>query len=77
MERGAGRVAEEAGKRGITLDATVTEVGSGVNGDRAELRKILADPRVSGWLSTATGLPGSVSSTGQPHARSRAAGSSW
>jgi len=39
---------EEAGDRGITLDATVTEVGSGVTGDRATLRKILADPRVSG-----------------------------
>jgi putative resolvase len=39
---------EEAGERGITLDATVTEVGSGVNGDRATLRKILADPQVRG-----------------------------
>jgi putative resolvase len=39
---------EEAGDRGITLDATVTEVGSGVNGDRARLRKILAGPPVSG-----------------------------
>jgi putative resolvase len=46
--RRAGRVAEEAGGRGFTLDATVTGVGSGVNGDRATLRKILADPRVSG-----------------------------
>jgi putative resolvase len=48
VERQAGRVAEEAGKRGITLDATVTEVGSGVNGNRATLRKILADPQVGG-----------------------------
>jgi putative resolvase len=47
LERQAGRVAEEAGKRGITLDATVTEVGSGVTGNRAKLRKILADPQVS------------------------------
>jgi putative resolvase len=39
---------EEAGERGITLDATVTGVGSGVTGDRARLRKVLADPRVSG-----------------------------
>src|ERR1700716_1247042 len=39
----AGRVAPEAGKRGITLDA-----GSGWNGNRAKLRKILADPQVSG-----------------------------
>ena len=38
----------KAGERGITLDATVTEVGSGVNGDRAELWKVLADPQVSG-----------------------------
>jgi putative resolvase len=39
---------EEAGDRGITLDATVTGVGSGVTGDRARLGKVLADPRVSG-----------------------------
>ena len=44
----AGRVAEEAGRRGITLDATVTGVGSGVTGNRATLGKILADPQVSG-----------------------------
>jgi putative resolvase len=44
VERQAGRVAEEAGERGITLDATVTEVGSGLDGDRAKLRKVLADP---------------------------------
>jgi putative resolvase len=48
VERQAGRVAQEAGKRGITLDATVTGVGSGVTGNRATLRKVLADPRVSG-----------------------------
>jgi putative resolvase len=48
VERGAGRVAGEAGGRGITLDATVSEVGSGVNGNRVTLRKILADPQVSG-----------------------------
>jgi putative resolvase len=47
VERQAGRVAEEAGERGITLDATVTEVGSGLDGNRAKLRKILADPQVS------------------------------
>src|SRR3979490_1453324 len=46
-ERQARRVAQEAGK-GITLGATVTEVGSGVNGNRATLGKVLADPQVSG-----------------------------
>src|SRR3979490_673 len=40
VKRGAGRVAQEAGDRGIMLDAAVTVVGSGVTGDRAELRKI-------------------------------------
>src|SRR4030081_1849018 len=35
---------EEAGGRGFTLDATVTGVGSGVNGDRVTLRKGLGDP---------------------------------
>jgi putative resolvase len=48
VERQAGRVAQVAGRRGVTLDATVTVVGSGVNGNRATLRKILADPQVSG-----------------------------
>ena len=35
---------EEAGDRGITLDATVTEVGSGVTGNRAKLRKVRPIP---------------------------------
>jgi putative resolvase len=48
VERQAGRVAEEAGGRGITLDAAVTVVGSGVTGNRVTLRKVLADPQVSG-----------------------------
>ena len=39
---------EEAGDRGITLDATVTGVGSGANGDRVTLWKTLAGPQVSG-----------------------------
>jgi putative resolvase len=42
LERQAGRVAGEAGERGITLVATVIEVGSGVDGDRVKLWKILA-----------------------------------
>jgi Predicted site-specific integrase-resolvase len=44
LERQAGRVAEECGRRGIRLDATVTEVGSGLNGNRAKLRRLLSDP---------------------------------
>ena len=69
---------EGAGDRGFTLDATVTGVGSGVTGNRARLRKVLADPQVSGIVvEHATGVPGSVSSTGQQQSRPRAAGSSW
>jgi putative resolvase len=47
LERQAGRVAEECGRRGIVLTATVTEIGSGLNGNRVKLRKLLADPTVS------------------------------
>ena len=47
LERQAGRVAEECGTRGITLAATITEIGSGVNGNPVTLRKLLADPGVS------------------------------
>ena len=47
LERQAGRVAEESGKRGITLDATVTEIGSGLDGDRVKLRRVLSDPDVT------------------------------
>ena len=34
-------------RRGITLDATITEVGSGLNGNRVRLRKLLSDPAVT------------------------------
>lgn len=47
VERQAGRVAEECGRRGIVLAAMVTEIGSGLNGNRVKLRKLLADPAVS------------------------------
>ncbi len=47
LERQAGRVAEECGRRGITLAETVTEVGSGLNGHCVKLRKLLADPTVT------------------------------
>jgi putative resolvase len=47
LERQAGRVAEECGTRGITLAATVTEIGSGLDGDRVKLRKLLSDPGVT------------------------------
>lgn len=47
LERQAGRVAEECGRRGIVLAGTVTEIGSGLNGNRVKLWKLLSDPSVS------------------------------
>jgi putative resolvase len=47
LERQAGRVAQECGERGIALDGTVTEIGSGLNGHRVKLRKLLAQPAVT------------------------------
>ncbi|MEU6265109.1 IS607 family transposase [Saccharopolyspora shandongensis] len=47
LTRQVGRVAEECGTRGISLDVTVTEVCSGLNGTRSKLRKILADPGIT------------------------------
>jgi putative resolvase len=64
LERQAGRVAEGAGERGIALDATVTEVGSGLNGNLAKLARILADPEVGTIVvEHRDRLPPSVSST--------------
>jgi putative resolvase len=47
LDRQAGRVATECGRRGVRLDSTVTEVGSGFDGDRPRLRKLLSDPTVT------------------------------
>lgn len=44
LDRQAGRVAQECATRGIVLDSTVTEVGSGLNGTRPKLRRLLSDP---------------------------------
>ncbi|SFE41206.1 putative resolvase [Actinopolyspora alba] len=47
LDRQAGRVAQECARRGLTLDATVTEIVSGLNVNRCKLAKLLADPTVS------------------------------
>lgn len=46
LDRQVGRVAQECSRRGLSLDATVTEVGSGLDGSRSKLRELLADPSV-------------------------------
>ncbi len=47
LERQAGRVLTMCSERGIRIDRTVTEIGSGLNGRRTRLRKLLGDPTVS------------------------------
>ncbi|MGH3800142.1 MAG: IS607 family transposase [Pseudonocardiaceae bacterium] len=47
LERQAGRVLTLCSERRIRIDRTVTEIGSGLNGRRTKLRKVLADPKVS------------------------------
>ncbi|MBL8927535.1 MAG: IS607 family transposase [Pseudonocardia sp.] len=47
LERQAGRVLTGASGRGIRIDRTVTEIGSGRNGRRTKLGKLLADPTVA------------------------------
>ena len=46
LERQAGRVLTGASERGIRIDRTVTEIGSGLDGRRTRLRKLLGDPKV-------------------------------
>ena len=47
LERQAGRVLTLCSGRGIRIDRTVTEIGSGLNGRRTKLRTLLGDPKVS------------------------------
>jgi putative resolvase len=47
LERQAGRVLTMCSARSIRIDRTVTEIGSGLNGRRTKLRKLLSDSKVS------------------------------
>ncbi len=46
LDRQAGRLAEWATERGLQPTAVVKEVGSGLNGQRSRLSRVLADPKV-------------------------------
>ena len=46
LDRQAGRLAEWATERGLQPTAVVKEVGSGLNGQRRKLSRVLADPKV-------------------------------
>ena len=47
LERQAGRVLTMCSVRGVRIDRTVTEIGSGRGGRRSRLRKLLGDPKVA------------------------------
>ena len=47
LERQAGRVVTGAGDRGLSIDRTITEIGSGQGGRPGKLRTLLADPAVT------------------------------
>jgi putative resolvase len=46
LERQMGRLVEWAAARGLGVSQTVSEVGSGMNGARPKLRRLLSDPSV-------------------------------
>lgn len=47
LERQAGRVVSGATERGIAVAEVVTEIGSGLNGKRRKLHRLLADPEAA------------------------------
>lgn len=47
LDRQVARLAEYASKRGLSVAKTVTEIGSGLNGERKKLARVLRDPEVS------------------------------
>ncbi len=47
LDRQVARLSEWAAGQGVTVAEVVTEVGSGLNGGRPKLRRLLADPRVT------------------------------
>ena len=47
LERQIGRVVAEATGRGLAVGRVVSEVGSGMNGHRRKLTKLLSDPAVT------------------------------
>jgi len=46
LDRQVGRLAAWATAQGLAVSATVAEVGSGLNGSRTKLKRLLADPSV-------------------------------
>lgn len=47
LDRQVARVVIEANKRGLPVGEVVTEIGSGLNGKRRKLHRVLADPKAT------------------------------
>ena len=47
LDRQVGRVVEWATRQGYRPDRVVKEIGSGLNGSRPSLRRVIADPKVN------------------------------
>ncbi|MCX5563689.1 IS607 family transposase [Streptomyces sp. NBC_00038] len=47
LDRQVARVVTESGKRGLAVAGVVTEVGSGLDGRRRKLHRLLADPKAA------------------------------
>src|SRR5438270_13790667 len=48
LDRQVARVAQEAARIGVPVTGFVTEIGSGLNGRRRKLHRLLADPSAAG-----------------------------
>ena len=46
LDRQVNRIASEIIKQGLTISKIITEVGSGLNGHRPKLKKLLIDPDI-------------------------------
>ena len=78
LDRQVTRLSGWATAHGVTVAEVVTEVGSGLNGRRPKLRRVLADPRAAMIVvSTGIGWPASASSTWRRRCPRRAGGWWW
>ena len=74
LEPQANRLWAHAGQNGIKLDRVVSEVASGLNDRRPELRRLLADPKVG---YDPGGAPGPAGEVRCGHGGRHVAGSGW
>jgi putative resolvase len=67
LDRQAVRVTREANRRGLAVGEVVTEVGSGLNGKRRKLHRVLSDPAATVIVvEHGTVSPASASNTCNP-----------